>query len=178
MTDIPAESEPPLAPAEPLPPEAQAAALSPVDPDYRNVLRVLTLAFAVPFVIGALVLKGAFAGGQGYVSGSLLGPVVGLALIALLTLPTRRWRRWGYALDDIEMRVARGHFWRVDTIVPLVRVQHIDVAEGPLERLFGLATLVVHTAGTHNSTVSLPGLRPETARAMRERIRAHIQAEA
>src|SRR3712207_7159370 len=40
----------------------------------------------------------------------------------------------GYALDGEELRVARGVWTRIETIVPLARVQHIDVAQGPLER--------------------------------------------
>ena len=42
---------------------------------------------------------------------------------------------------------------------------------------FGLATLTVHTAGSHNASVSLPGLAHETALAMREDIRAAIRRD-
>ena len=43
--------------------------------------------------------------------------------------------------------------------------------------MFGLATLVVHTAGTHNASVALPGLAQADAASMRESIRAHIKRE-
>ena len=75
------------------------------------------------------------------------------------------------------MRVARGWLFRTDTIVPFVRVQHIDVGQGPIERWFGLSHLIVHTSGTHNSTVTLPGLPSDLAAAMRETIRRHIQTD-
>jgi membrane protein YdbS with pleckstrin-like domain len=58
-----------------------------------------------------------------------------------------------------------------------VRVQHLDVSRGPFDKMFGTATLVVHTAGTHNSTVSLPGLSPERAAELSAIIRGHIQAD-
>ena len=61
--------------------------------------------------------------------------------------------------------------------MPFGRIQHIDVDQGLLDRGFDLATLVVHTAGTHNSTVSLPGLSEPDAAAIRETIRAHIKRE-
>jgi hypothetical protein len=61
--------------------------------------------------------------------------------------------------------------------VPFGRVQHIDVEKGPVERYYGLATLVLHTAGTHNASVSLPGLAEEDALAMREAIRAKIRRD-
>jgi membrane protein YdbS with pleckstrin-like domain len=73
--------------------------------------------------------------------------------------------------------VVRGWLWHVDTLVPLVRVQHLDIARGPLDKAFGTATLVVHTAGTHNSIVKLPGLSPERAGELAAIIRTHIQAD-
>ena len=54
------------------------------------------------------------------------------------------------------------------------RVQHIDVTRGPLERYFGLATLVLHTAGTHNASIRISGLGEDDALAMRETIRETI----
>ena len=59
---------------------------------------------------------------------------------------------------------------RTRTVVPFGRVQHIDVSEGPVERRFRLATLILHTAGTRSAAVSLPGLTREEAESMRDRI--------
>ena len=73
--------------------------------------------------------------------------------------------------------MVRGWLFHIDTIVPFVRVQHIDVTRGPLDKMFGTATLVVHTAGTHNSIVSLPGLSPERAAEIRDIIREHIRTD-
>ena len=76
------------------------------------------------------------------------------------------------------IRIVRGFLFRSDTIVPFGRIQHIDLDQGPIQRRYDLATLTVHTAGNHNSTVSLPGLLHEDAMAMREQIRAHIKRDA
>ena len=80
-------------------------------------------------------------------------------------------------MGDEQLRVLRGFLWRKDTIVPFNRIQHIDVAQGPLQRLFGLSTLIVHTAGTHNSIVTLPGLATHDAEDMRETIKGHIRQD-
>ena len=92
-------------------------------------------------------------------------------------LPARRYERLGFALGDEDLRVARGYFFRTDTIVPFVRVQHIDVGQGVIERRYGLSHLVVHTSGTHNSTVTLPGLPARHAAEMRDAIRRHIVSD-
>ena len=52
--------------------------------------------------------------------------------------------------------------------MPLARVQHTDVHQGPLMRRFGLAKLIVHTAGTENSAVELNGLSFATAQRLRD----------
>ena len=101
----------------------------------------------------------------------------GLVALQVVVLPHRIYRRWGYDMGDEQLRVLRGFLWRTDTIVPFNRIQHIDVAQGPLQRLFGLSTLIVHTAGTHNSIVTLPGLATADAETMRETIKGHIRQD-
>ena len=101
-----------------------------------------------------------------------------IGLLAVIVAPQRVYRRLGYAIDDRLLRVVRGWLFHVDTVVPFVRVQHIDVTRGPIDKLFGTASLVVHTAGTHNSIVVLPGLSPDRASEIREAIRGEIRADA
>ncbi len=150
--------------------------LTPLAPGYRNVIRLQTLFAWAPLFVAALVLAAFF--DQFPWRGAALGALAGVAAFTILFLPSRRFQRWGYQLTAEQLRVVRGYWFHVDTIVPFVRVQHIDVSRGPLERAFGVATLTVHTAGTHNSVVDLPGLVPEEAAAMRDAIRARIRSDA
>lgn len=100
-----------------------------------------------------------------------------IGLWSVLIASPRRWIRWGWAWTGRELHVARGWLARSHTIVPAMRVQHIDVSQGPLERMFGVSTLVLHTAGTANSEVHLPGIRRETAEEIRDAIRARLSSE-
>ena len=110
-------------------------------------------------------------------TGAVWIPALLVIAYALIRVPLRRYHARGYSLEQERLRVVRGVIFRADTVVPFGRVQHIDVGQGPLERAYGLATLTVHTAGTHNASVSLPGLRHEEATAIRERIRAAIRRD-
>ena len=56
--------------------------------------------------------------------------------------------------------------------MPRSRIQHTDVTQGPYERRFGLATLVVYTAGTENASIPIEGLGHETALAFRDALLA------
>ena len=100
-----------------------------------------------------------------------------IATWLLLIAPRRRWAAWGWALEGDELHVAHGIWTRVHTVVPLARVQHIDVGQGPVERAAGVARLVLHTAGTAHATVTLPGVSRATAEELRDTIRAQIRAE-
>ncbi len=152
-------------------------ALTKLHPNYSHALRVRATLTAIPFLVGALVLEGAFRGEGLFPSGVIAGPVLLIALALIIRIPQTRYNARGYQMGADRLRVVRGLLFRSDTVVPFGRVQHIDVHQGPLDRFFGIATLTLHTAGNHNASVALPGLGEELARAMREDIRAHIRRE-
>lgn len=149
--------------------------LGSLDRRFLNVLRwrgaVKALILLAVAGIGELILAD-----QGLSNG--LAAVPALAIGAWLTFiaPARRFAHWGFALDDRELQVAHGWLMRVHTVVPIGRVQHIDLSQGPIERACGVATVVLHTAGTDHSRVAVPGLSRETAEGVRDRIRAAIGA--
>ncbi len=145
--------------------------LTPLDPAYRSMLRVQFAILAFVLLAAATVAEIAIPGW----TGAVWLPVLLLATWLLIRLPMRRYAARGYSLAGERLRVVRGILFRSDTVVPFGRVQHIDVNQGPLERAFRLATLTVHTAGSHNASVSLPGLAHRDALAMREDIRAAIR---
>lgn len=154
-----------------------AEGLDPVDPAYAHVLRVATALNLLPLAMGVSVADWLLMPRIGGPYGLLTVAAWLFAIVAIVLFPARRVTRWGYSMGDGQLRVARGWLLRTDTIVPFVRVQHIDVGQGPVERWFGLSHLIVHTSGTHNSMVTLPGLPADLAATMRETIRRHIQTD-
>ena len=70
----------------------------------------------------------------------------------------RRWKSTAWKLDDTGLHVRRGRLWRKEILVPRSRVQHLDIERGPIERRYGLATLIVHTAGTRQHALAPAGL--------------------
>jgi len=101
--------------------------------------------------------------------------LLGLALGAAVGL--LRHRRIGWKLDADGFATRRGGLWRTETLVPVSRVQHLDLERGPLERRLGLATLVVHTAGTRLAAVRLPLLALADAEALRAHLARQVEAD-
>ncbi len=149
-------------------------ALTRLHPNHVKATRMVAFLSAIPFVVASMVLEAA----DILPTGLFVIPVILAAAIIVVRVPLRRYQARGYTMSGDRLRVVRGILFRSDTIVPFGRVQHIDVDQGPLQRSYGLATLTLHTAGTHNASVHLPGLAHEDALTMREEIRSHIRREA
>lgn len=132
---------------------------------------IFSAAAACGALVGTIVLF--FSVGLGWIlyasaAGAFL--VVALLVIAALYWPRIEHRHMSYRIDEEGLEIRRGVFWRHQNTVPLGRVQHADVSQGPLQRMFGVGTLVVHTAGTQGASVELPGLGHEQAVALRDLI--------
>ncbi|WAT17272.1 PH domain-containing protein [Aurantiacibacter sp. MUD11] len=147
--------------------------LTKLDPSYTTVMRLEGLLTLIPLLGGAGALYFTEVIPQ-WIPGVLLLLV---ALVLVVYLPMKRYRSRGYHMSDDRLRVVKGVMFHADTVVPFSRVQHLDVEQNPLERAFGISRLILHTAGTHNSSVTLPGLAHADAVAMREEIRQHVKRE-
>ncbi|WP_336986904.1 PH domain-containing protein [Altererythrobacter aquiaggeris] len=168
------EADPPSAPLSAPPQVLGPLGLTQVHPDHKKVLRIKALIASMVMLVPVTIIQFA----APVPMGVLIVPALILAGLFIWRLPRRRYDYKGFDMGADRLRVVRGYWWRADAVVPFGRVQHLDVQQGPLERTYGLATLILHTAGTHNASVPLAGLLREDAEAMRETIRQHIKREA
>lgn len=111
-------------------------------------------------------------------TGLQTGLILVAGLAATLLIPHFRYKFWRFDLRTDELYLERGIFNRVRTIVPLRRIQHLDVSQNILEREFNLSKLIVHTAGSRSSDVVLPGLRMDEAERLREDVKRYILEDA
>ena len=83
--------------------------------------------------------------------------VIASGLFALLW-PKIEYAKTNYMIDPLGIEIHQGVLWRSQICVPIGRVQHADVGQGPLQRTFGVSTLTLYTAGTSHASVSIEGL--------------------
>ena len=102
-----------------------------------------------------------------------LVPLAGLVLLAVLAgwYPPARFARWRWRLTPLALELRYGVVVHTHETVPYFRIQQIDVAQGPLDRLLGLATLQVTTASASGSA-ALPGVPADQAPAIRAELLA------
>jgi putative membrane protein len=74
-----------------------------------------------------------------------LWPLALLPLVYLISLA--RYRSLGYAMDKLYLRTRRGWLGRSTHIVPINKIQAVEIYQTPLDRRLNLATLNIDTAG-------------------------------
>lgn len=155
-------------------------ALTPLDASIVKVWRLKAGLFAGVLTLGVLIwdILNAFQADRMLPFG--VSTLVVLAALGSLAwfLPPLRYRYWGYRLGEEELLLVRGIFNRVHTIIPLRRIQHLDVSQDLFEREFDVAKLIVHTAGTRSSDVILPGLSQHAAESLRDEMKQFITDQA
>lgn len=148
----------------------------PVSARYRYIHLVVTLGMAV---IAAGLLLILFYQPWIDVADSLRArlPLLSVAAATLgSVIATWRWfadKRIRYALREQDVILHQGLFFRQVTCQPLLRIQHIELTQNPLERLAGISRLQVYSAGGGSFTFEIPGLPEATAQAMRQFILSH-----
>ncbi|APX96013.1 PH domain-containing protein [Natronorubrum daqingense] len=105
------------------------------------------------------------------VPASIIAVVIAIGLVLTSVYAIRLYQIWQYELQDDALYLERGVVTFVETSVPFVRVQHVDTQFGPVERVLGLSSVVVYTAGSRNADVRIPGLTPDRARDLQDALR-------
>lgn len=97
------------------------------------------------------------------------GVLVIAGYLSIYLFPKIRWMRWRYEVRESEIELQHGLFIVNRTLIPMVRVQHVDTSQGPILRKYGLAVITISSAATNHS---IPALEMEEADELRNRISA------
>lgn len=115
------------------------------------ILVVLTVIFEWPKVISFI--------------GLIIVVIVGI--VSIWIFPNIRWNIWRYDVREHEIEIQNGLFIVKRTLIPMVRVQHVDTSQGPVLKKYNLSNISISTAAT---THIIPMLVTEEADRLRARI--------
>jgi membrane protein YdbS with pleckstrin-like domain len=180
MVDEPDTAAPPPAGADaaaPAPAPAEGATPRPQQRLERRVVGYWMIADGISAAVVAglawfvarPLLAEHWSGFTATVANVLFGACV-LLLASSVIAPPLAFARWRYGFLGDLLLMRYGILFVEERAVPVRRMQHVDLMRGPIERLFGLATLVVFTAGNEGSAFRVPGLSLATAQELRDRI--------
>jgi membrane protein YdbS with pleckstrin-like domain len=109
-------------------------------------------------------------------TGTATAMVGGVLMLITFNMPRYWYRAWRYSIREHDVVMEHGVLWRVIRSVPRLRIQHVDISRDPLDRILGLATVTLYTAGSGGEAASIPGLTPERAEALREELLIRVDA--
>ncbi|HZM78610.1 MAG TPA: PH domain-containing protein [Candidatus Limnocylindrales bacterium] len=158
------ESTPSLNALDPWP---QTVQWRPVSPKMVVIEVIVRTIWTVIFLVATLIAWSA--GAPLWVV--IVGGVITATTLIGLYFGVRAIQSYGYAERERDLLVRHGRLIRRLSIVPYARMQFVDVTVGPMERLFGLATVRLHTAAAA-SDATVPGLEAPEATRLRDRLTA------
>ncbi len=97
------------------------------------------------------------------------GFVLALSLTWAIVSPSIRYEQWRFEIREDEVDLLHGLVVRTRQIVPMSRIQHVDTTRGPIQRRYGLASVVFYTAA---GGMTIPELSDERAASVRDQIAA------
>lgn len=128
-----------------------------------------TLIFFIPAVVVAVVFPD-------------LPYLWALPVVVFLLWAWRMWliprqvKAWGYCLTDTELVLHHGIMFRRLVAIPYGRMQYVDVAQGPVDRFFGIASVKMFTASAE-SNAHVGGMDLEAAKQLRETLMQRGEAQ-
>lgn len=140
--------------------------LIPVDKRLAVVRLLTTFISAVLSTVIVIVIYTAFGFAKPWMLVIALLLTLGIPLLRCIFI-FRQVSALGYKVRPTDLLIERGIMYRETVVVPYARMQYVDVTAGPLERVFGLATVTLHTASA-GSDATVPGLKRADADRLRE----------
>lgn len=104
--------------------------------------------------------------------------VLFIGIIVTITLPRLKYKNWFFELRDDELILKRGVLTKIDSAAPYCRIQHIDISQNIIERIYGLSRLVIYTAGTKGADLIIPGLPHYYAQELQNKLKEYTIEDA
>lgn len=154
-------------------PSVESLELTPLAPDYR-MCHLLSIAFGffIPLIIVSVVRFQPFFNLPEQLLRVYPFIAAGIMVLASLVIVYSFFAdaQKGFALREHDLHYQSGLWFETGVTQPILRIQHIELKRSAWERLFGLASIEVFSAGGSSHTFEIPGLEYETA----QQLRSHI----
>ncbi len=133
----------------------------------RRMMRVWRIHEAVGLVVVAAIAAAVLVFYRPLWLVVVCAAVVALQLVSFAVLPQVQYRRWRYEVTTTDVIVRSGLVVVKTTVIPMVRVQHVETKQGPVLKANGLASVTIATAG---DSFEIPGLGTGEAEALRDQV--------
>lgn len=158
-------------------PRIEDVPLTPVQRSYLTVLRIEWLLTSIILLLIATILVYFIPALQQLLGFSIITASALIIVAFYRFMLEKNFPFHAYAIREKDVISQRGWIMRTVKISPNNRIQNCSVQSGPLERKYGLASLIIYTAGSDQADMRIPGLMQEEAERLRHYILQKIHAE-
>lgn len=152
-------------------PSYKSVNLKPLEPNYLKAQMMFSLIWIlVLLIVQAVIFILLKEWNRQQIFLMIAIPVFMLIGVLPLIITYLGFRKKAYALRQKDILYKTGLLWRKTIVLPFNRIQHSEVNHGPIDRMYGLASLKLFTAGGSTSDLSIPGLKDEEAHRLKEYI--------
>ena len=150
---------------------------------YNNLDRRILISWRMVRLIGILIIEAIMITAMAILSRQLffepymfylyifIGIISAYLLVTLFLYPAIKYRQWGYIISDDRVEIKHGIFFVKNTVIPIVRIQHITISQGPINRKLGISIINIHTA---SGQFSIEGISNEDATSMAESLKSKL----
>ncbi|MDF2566851.1 MAG: Bacterial rane flanked domain family [Oscillospiraceae bacterium] len=100
-----------------------------------------------------------------------VGLLLFYAFITFIFYPIIEYRQWGYLITQDRVEIKHGIFFIQTSVIPILRIQHITISQGPINRKLGLSSVEIHTT---SSDFTIEGLQDEQAQYVAEVLKSRL----
>ncbi|WMJ79351.1 PH domain-containing protein [Clostridium sp. MB40-C1] len=98
--------------------------------------------------------------------------IIGLLILNTFIYPFIEYAQWKYTITKDKIEFSEGIYCVKTTIIPIIRVQHIKINQGPINKIFKLADIEIFTAGGSHK---IPNLDMQKANEIGEYLKEKIK---
>ncbi|TCD05664.1 PH domain-containing protein [Pedobacter frigidisoli] len=141
----------------------------PLNNPHSNYWNIICINFFICFVIGGIVVGLGVSFIDEFKPNAILLSALYLSFMILLFIILRAsFKKRGYAIRTRDVIYKSGIIAESTTIVPLNRIQHIELNEGIFSRMYKLGSLQIFTAGGQTGHVKISGIPIDEAKSIRD----------
>jgi len=71
-----------------------------------------------------------------------------LSFLSIFVHPFIEYKQWKYCIAEDRVEFTHGIYYKSKNIIPISKIQHLEIKQGPLQKLFHLSSVEIYTAGT------------------------------
>lgn len=70
-----------------------------------------------------------------------------LSILSIFVHPFIEYKQWNYCIAEDRVEFTHGIYYKSKNIIPITKIQHLEIVQGPIQKLFHLSSIKIYTAG-------------------------------